>query len=167
MGVLLGHSDRMSIPAVGPLLHGIWSRREGQCKCEGESICELNWGCVMGQHKRVQGRRVSCFWRGARPEMAAVKYLSCKHKWHKSITFHILNYLIPKPRLTTSNAKSTNVCVYVRGVGGCYLTCFSQYLGQWYSTFVSSRTTDQSVFNFVPPKLSVYNSSYTQSIIYI
>jgi hypothetical protein len=23
MGVLLGHSDRMSIPAVGPLLHGI------------------------------------------------------------------------------------------------------------------------------------------------
>jgi hypothetical protein len=39
-------------------------------------------------------------------------------------------------------------------------------LDQWYSTFFSLYTPQiQFLFNFVPPKLLVYNLSYTQSII--
>jgi hypothetical protein len=57
--------------------------------CEGESICELNRGCGVcyGAAQSSAGETgVSLFLRGARPEMAAVKYLCWRHKRTKGAT---------------------------------------------------------------------------------
>jgi hypothetical protein len=43
----------------------------------------------------------------------------------------------------------------------------NKYLGQWYSFFLFAYPHMLFLFDYVPPKLLKYNSSYTLSIIYL